>query len=176
MAVHARFSPQGGNSMDFKFMEGCGCLSFFHPANGFTETFHIYIHELIADENDFSAVDINMSNAGKKTGTLSFTDDAGERNYTFSNIDLISVQSFLTQQEKTRLITFKYRKEIVDKGNYCTINNTSKAKDPNKMPNKMGKTYSYRIRRAGYPPSFICFKIQQRIYYVNPPRSCQKPK
>ncbi|WEK34632.1 MAG: hypothetical protein P0Y53_19265 [Candidatus Pseudobacter hemicellulosilyticus] len=155
MAVKARFSPKGGSAADFTNIAGYRISTFFHPSNGFNDNFFIYIHELISAENDLSSLRLSSPVTGRIEGTLTISDDAGERDYTFNNINLLTVQTFLTHEQKTRLLTFQYRAEITNNGKYCTLKHKAGPQDPAKVTSKMGKSYSYRI--GGNPEALLFF-------------------
>ncbi|MFT3908015.1 MAG: hypothetical protein QM737_01205 [Ferruginibacter sp.] len=155
MPVNARFTPTGEKQINFDNIEGYRISAFFHPSKGFNGTFFVYIHELITSEDDLSALDLSTPSSGKKTGELSITDIAQERTYNFKNIDLITTQSFFTQEQKTRLAIFQYRDVVTNAGKYCTMENKAAALDPERSPSKMGKKYSYKI--DGTPEPLLFF-------------------
>ena len=166
MAVHAKFSPQVGASIEMKDIAGYRVAAFFHPTNGVNDNFFVYIHELVSAEDELSPVTVSSEQAGKIEGTLIITDDAKERNYTFRGINILTVESFFTHQQKTRLSIFQYRAAVTNKGRYCTLTNTSKAQDPSRSPSKMGKMYAYRIDGAPEPLLFFGSRLSRNAVEV----------
>jgi hypothetical protein len=161
MAVHAKFSPQVGASIEMKDIAGYRIATFFHPTNGVQDNFYIYIHELVSAEDDLSSLSVSSAQPGKIEGTLVIVDDAQERNYSFRNINILTIESYFTQEQKTRIVIFQYRAAITNKGNYCTLTNTTKAQDPLKAPTKMGRTYAYRIDGTPEPLLFFGSRLSR---------------
>lgn len=151
MAVNAKFSIGRDSDINFKAIEGYRISAFFSPAAGFNGNFYIFIHELVAEQDEFKPISLTNTNGGRNTGTLSFNDQANERNYSFNDIDLISVQPVFTHQQKERVLTFQYRAVVTDNQGYCEISNSAEAKSVMHEKNAMGKTYKYSTGGAAEP-------------------------
>ena len=155
MSVNAKFSPESAGNIEFKNIEGYRIAGLLHPTTGFNGNFFVYIHELISEEDDFSGITVESSSAGRLTGELSFNDHATERYYSFKNIDLVSVQTFLTHKRKDRFLTFQYRAVITDAGDYCNVDNKAASRSAALDPNRMGRDYAYRVN--GSAESLLSF-------------------
>jgi hypothetical protein len=131
-------------------IEGYKISACLQAGFGFNGAFFVYIEELISANapKGLAAVDMSTPDpaAGPKTVNLRITDTANYRDYTFNNIDLIDIQTYITQHSKTRLFTFKFDAAITNgPDSYCTINNNEPSKDPVDAKNRTAQAYLYSL-------------------------------
>jgi hypothetical protein len=126
----------------FRHIEGYKISACLHSAEGFKDSFRVYILDREDAKESFDEVDLGPP-GGRRRGELAFSDT--DRNYTFKQIDLWDVDYAITRREKFRLTEFRYEGAVIDEQSgapLVTLKNKSKER---LAPGAHGDNYKYSI-------------------------------
>jgi hypothetical protein len=123
MPSMVRFDSQG-SQVELKHVAGYKITSCFGPVLRLQGNFFVYIFERQAASTPLPTISMGIEGANP-IGTLNIVGDS--RTYRFEKIELISVETIITQRERCRLLEFHYNPATTDPmGINCRIQNDLK--------------------------------------------------